>query len=74
MAIVLEPNYSRCQVRLQNGVDEHGDPILVNRTYGRILPTISHDDIHEVFTAIMSLQDLSVYVIRRLEDGDLISE
>lgn len=74
MAIVLEPSYSRCQVRLQSGVDEDGDPIVVSRTYGRVLPSTTNDDFHEVFTALMALQSLNVYAIRRLEDGELINE
>lgn len=74
MAVVLDPNYSRCLVRLQKGVDEDGDPILVSRTYGRILPTASHDDVYEVATALMSLQNLTIYSIHRLEDGELINE
>ena len=74
MAVVLEPNYSRAQVRLQNGVDGNGDPILVNRTYGRILPTVSDQDVYDVMQALMGLQSLTVYSIRRLEDGELINE
>lgn len=74
MAVILEPNYSRCQVRLQNGVDGNGDPILVNRTYGRILPVTVHQDLFDVFTAVMGLQNLPVYAIRRLEDGELINQ
>jgi hypothetical protein len=74
MAVVLEPNYSRCQVRLLEGVDDQGNPVLRSRTYGRILPTVSHEDVFEVFMALMSLQNLEVYAIRRLEDGDLINE
>ena len=38
------------------------------------LPTVSHEDVFEVFMALMSLQNLEVYAIRRLEDGDLINE
>lgn len=74
MAVFLDPNYSRCQIRLQDGVDEDGDPIIISRTYGRILPTASDDDVYEVATALMSLQDLSIYAIRRLEDGELINQ
>ncbi|NLN06733.1 MAG: DUF1659 domain-containing protein [Firmicutes bacterium] len=74
MAVVLEPNYSRCQIRLQTGVDEDGDPILVSRTYGRIRPATSHQDVYEVFTALMGLQNYAVYAIRRLEDGELINQ
>ncbi|HZK24278.1 MAG TPA: DUF1659 domain-containing protein [Oscillospiraceae bacterium] len=74
MAVVLEPSYSRCQVRLQSGVDDEGNPVVVSRTYGRVLPAVTNDDLHEVFTALMSLQGFSIYALRRLEDGELIAE
>ncbi|NLM51562.1 MAG: DUF1659 domain-containing protein [Firmicutes bacterium] len=74
MAIILEPNYSRCQVRLQSGVDDQGNPVFVSRTYGRIRPEATHEDVYEVITALMSLQSLDVYAIRRLEEGELINE
>ena len=74
MPVILEPNYSRCQVRLQNGVDTEGNPVLESRTYGRILPTVSDQDIYDVFTALMGLQSLPVYAVRRLEDGELINQ
>ena len=74
MAVVLDPNYSRCQVRLQSGVDNEGNPIFISRTYGRILPTTTNEDFYEVFSALMSLQSLTVAALRRLEDGELINE
>ncbi|HHX73288.1 MAG TPA: DUF1659 domain-containing protein [Firmicutes bacterium] len=74
MAVILDPNYSRCQVRLQTGVDNNGDPILVSRTYGRIRPAATHQDVYDVISALMGLQNFSVYAIRRLEDGELINQ
>ena len=74
MAVVLEKNYSRCQVRLQNGVDGEGNPILVNRYFNRIHPDTSHQDLYDVVQSLLGLQDLPVRAIRRLDDGELVSE
>jgi len=74
MAVILAPNYSRCLVRLQSGVDEDGNPILVSRSYGRILPTASHEDVYEVMMALMNLQNFTVYSVHRLEEGELINQ
>lgn len=72
MAIILEKDFSRCQVSLENGVDAEGNPILVNRTFGRILPTTTDQDMYDVVQAIVSLQGLPVRSLRRFDDGELV--
>ncbi|MBS3899974.1 MAG: DUF1659 domain-containing protein [Dethiobacter sp.] len=72
MAIILEKNFTRCQVSLQDGTDEQGNPILVNRLFGRIFPDTTHQDLYDVVQAIMGLQELPVRTIRRLDDGELV--
>lgn len=74
LAVILEKSYTRCQVRLQNGVDDLGDPIYVNRVLGRILPDASHQDLYDVVQAVFSLQSLPISIIRRIDDGELIEE
>lgn len=74
VAVILEKSYSRCQVRLQDGVDGKGDPVFVNRVFGRIVPDTTNQDLYDVVRAVMGLQTLQVYAIRRLEEGELISQ
>ena len=74
MAVFLEKNYSRCQISLQNGVDDDGNPILVNRYFSRIHPDTSHQDLYDVVQTLLGLQELPVRTIRRLDDGELVSE
>ena len=72
MAIILEKNFTRCQVSLQDGVDQLGNPVLVSRLFGRIHPDTTHQDLYEVVQGIMGLQGLPVRTIRRLDDGELL--
>jgi hypothetical protein len=74
MAILLMRNFSRCQVRLQSGVDGEGNPIYATRVFGRIKPDTSDQDMYDVVQGIVGLQDLPVHTIRRLEDGELVEE
>lgn len=74
MALIYEKNYTRCQVRLQSGVDGNGEPVYVARTFGRIHPDTSHQDLYDVIIGIMNLQSLPVNAVRRLDDGELIQQ
>jgi len=73
MAVTFEKSFSRCQVRLQNGVDGQGEPVYVNRVFGRIRPDAAHQDVYDVMSAVMALQELPVVTIRRIDDGELIN-
>ncbi len=73
MAVTLLPNYSRCQVRLQKGVDGQGEPVYTTRTFSRIRPQASHQDIYDAITSLLSLQALPVVSLRRIDDGELVS-
>ncbi len=72
MAVILEKNFTRCQVSLQAGVDEQGNPLIVSRLFGRIYPETSHQDLYDVIQGIMGLQELPVSTIRRLDEGELV--
>jgi hypothetical protein len=74
MAVTLLRNYSRCQIRLQSGVDGGGNPVYVSRMFGRIKPDTPDQDLYDVVQAVLGLQELPVHTIRRLEDGELVEE
>jgi hypothetical protein len=74
LAVILEPGYTRCLVRLQNGVDAEGEPVYVSRTFTRIRPAATHEDVYGVIQAVLALQSLPVISLRRLDDGELVSE
>lgn len=74
MAVTLMPGYTRCQVRLQNGVDEEGEPVYVNRVFGRIRPSAGNQAIYDVMTVVLALQTLPIRSLRRLDDGELVNE
>ena len=74
MAVVLSKGFSRCQARLLSGVDTQGNPVYVNRVFGRIRPETSHQDVYDVVRLLLSLQPLPVAVLRRLDEGELIRQ
>jgi hypothetical protein len=74
MAVILAKGYTRCQVRLQDGVNDQGEPVYVNRVFGRIRPEASNQDLNDVIQAVVALQSLPVMSLRRLDDGELINE
>jgi hypothetical protein len=74
MAVTILRNFTRCQVRLQSGTDGEGHPVYVSRIFSRIKPDTTNQDLYDVIMAILSLQDLPVHTVRRLEDGELIDE
>ncbi|MBS3948739.1 MAG: DUF1659 domain-containing protein [Dethiobacter sp.] len=74
MSVILAKGFTRCQVRLQSGVDEQGNPVYVNRMFGRIRPETSHQDVYDVVQALLSLQSLPVSYLRRLDDGELLRQ
>lgn len=74
MAVTLLPNYSSCQVRLQKGLNALGEPVYTSRTFTRIRPQATHQQIHDVMFSLFSLQTLPVVSFRRIDDGELVSE
>lgn len=72
MSVVLLRGFTRCQARLQNGVNGEGEPIYVNRMFGRIRPETTHQDLYEAIQVVLSLQSLPVRSLRRLDDGELV--
>jgi len=73
MAVTLLPNYSRCQVRLQRGVDAQGGPTYINRTFTRIRPQATHQDIYDSISSLLALQTLPAVSLRRIDDGELVN-
>jgi hypothetical protein len=74
MAVILSKGFTRCQARLQSGVNPQGNPVYVNRMFGRIRPETSHQDVYDVVQLLLSLQPLPVGALRRLDEGELIHQ
>ncbi len=74
MAITMNNYQTRCQVRLQDGVDDLGNPIYVNRMLARIKPDTSNQDLYDIVHSVFSLQSLPVKVIKRIDEGQLSEE
>ncbi|MBL0385183.1 DUF1659 domain-containing protein [Tumebacillus sp. ITR2] len=58
-------------LRLQTGFDEKGAPQFKDKTYSRVLPTATQDDVYAVGEALASLSSYKLHHIQRLSREDL---
>lgn len=55
------------QLKLQNGVDHAGKPVMKSVSFPGVNPTATDQDLHEVGTALGGLQKLTLQAIVRSE-------
>ncbi len=72
MEITNMPGQTRLQFRLNVGVDDEGETILRTRSFGRIKPDATDEDIYEVGDILMTLQKHSVFSVHRFDSGELV--
>ena len=65
MALVLNHLDSRLQIQLHLGVNDEGRDITRTKTFNRIKSDVSDEDLYEVATALVSLQEHPVIAVRR---------
>jgi len=66
------PGFSTCRVRLQTGTDAQGNPVFASRSYSRIKPDVLDQDIYDVITAVLNLQQHQVVTINRQDNSELL--
>ncbi|HOB86408.1 MAG TPA: DUF1659 domain-containing protein [Bacillota bacterium] len=72
MPVNETPVRTRLQIRLRQGFDEEGNPILVTRTYANIKPESSSEDLYRIAQQMMSLQEHALEAVFRLDDAELV--
>ena len=64
---------SRLQLRLQEGYDEDGEPIIRTRTFSNLKTDADVSDAYDVAQEIASLQIHDLDHVRRVEEVELVS-
>ena len=71
MAVVKTPLGSTLRLIMETGTDLEGNPILKNRNYNNVKPTATDQDLFDVGTLLVSLQQNNLNAIQRLDDAAL---
>ncbi|MDP3385765.1 MAG: DUF1659 domain-containing protein [Eubacteriales bacterium] len=72
MAIVATELEGRVTLVLNKGEDGDGNTLTSNKSYSKIKPSVSNDDVYEVVNGIASLQEYPVVTVRKTEEFDLV--
>ncbi|SMC00036.1 Protein of unknown function [Thermanaeromonas toyohensis ToBE] len=73
MAVVVTPVECSLRLTLQVGTGDGGEPIYRARTYNRVKPGASDQDIFDVAQALARLQVHPVATITRVNENNLSS-
>ncbi|MHB1419747.1 MAG: DUF1659 domain-containing protein [Bacillota bacterium] len=71
MAVVVTPVGSTLRLQVQTGTDPQGSPVLANRTYNRIKPAATDQDVLDIAQVLVSLQEYPLIGMQRLNELDL---
>lgn len=72
MAIVATENEGRVTLVLNKGTDGDGNTLTGNKSYSRVKPAVSDDDVYGVVSGIASLQEYPVVTVRKTVEFDLV--
>lgn len=71
MTVINTPLASSLRFRIQTGTNANGQPIYRVRTYNRVKPEATDQDVYDVAQALGGLQVYPVTAISRVNEGDL---
>jgi len=74
MAVTAIPVSSRLQLRLNTGFDENLNPVYRTRSFSRVKPGASNEDLFELAEEIGYLQVHTLEAVRRLDEVELEEE
>ncbi len=74
MAITKQAGAAKLVLRLQTGVDGKGVPELSSRTYSKIKPATTDQNLYDVAQAIADLTSYPLYRVNRVDDAALIEQ
>ncbi len=74
MAITKQAGAVKLVMRLQTGVDGKGVPELSTRTYSKVKPTVTDQELYDVAQAIADLSAYPLYRVNRVDDAALIEQ
>lgn len=73
MAVISTNNPTGLKLRFDCGKDDNGKVIVKTKTYSKVNPSATNDDVYAVAKAISSLQEHSLIEVQKI-DNTTISE
>ncbi|ASS76633.1 hypothetical protein CIG75_17770 [Tumebacillus algifaecis] len=70
--IDINQGFSSMVLRLQTGTDGEGNAVYKDKSYPRVLPTATADDLYQVGEALASLSSWRLSFIQRVDREDLV--
>ncbi|WP_425448009.1 DUF1659 domain-containing protein [Dethiothermospora halolimnae] len=71
MALDITNKDSKLRIRFDGGLDDKGKQILKSKTYSKIKPETTDDDIYGVATSLTGLQNLPLMSVTRVNEVEL---
>ena len=71
MAVIVTPNVSKIQIKLDQGTDLNGDRIIKTKTLSSIKATATDDDIAAVANGLVNLQQHTLEKLTRVDNAEL---
>lgn len=71
MAVVTSPVQATLRLVVEAGMDDKGNPILRSRTYNRVKPESSEEDVYQVAVALANLQQNPLHGVQLVKTLDL---
>ncbi|MBC7324301.1 MAG: DUF1659 domain-containing protein [Moorella sp. (in: Bacteria)] len=71
MAVINTPLATTLRLQVQTGTGADGKPLYRVRSYSRVKPSASDQDVYDVAQAIGSLQVHPVNAVSRVDENDL---
>lgn len=71
MAVVAIKNLAKLNIKLDQGKNEQGKIIIKSKTFPNVNNSISNDDLMEVASALVSLQQHSMHDVIKIDSTTL---
>ncbi|EOC99403.1 DUF1659 domain-containing protein [Caldisalinibacter kiritimatiensis] len=65
---------SKLKFQFDGGIDENGKIVTKTKTYSKVKPTATNDDVYAVATSMASMQMLPLVSVRKIEEVELTQE
>ena len=74
MAVSKVPISTILRLELQTGVDEDGNPVFRNKSFGNDKPGASDQDLYDVAVSLAALQEFPLNNVLRIDNAHLTEE
>ncbi|QXM05363.1 DUF1659 domain-containing protein [Crassaminicella indica] len=72
MAVSVKMGPSKLKITFSNGMDDNGNEKKRSRTYSNIKPTAKDQDIYDVATTLIGLQNSKALEVERVDEKEIV--